>query len=367
VPTVTETTIRCHCCSNLFTNVTRSIFNGVCNNCFDRDYVICTECGRLTRSTLRVQLRASDRARARALHCEEYIGGDAYRYNGEIICSHCASSHCRGDLWLPKPFDVSFATYKRIGSKRKFGVEVETSECLGYEDLGGQIKFGCKTDCTISGREFDSPILYGDEGLTHIEDFLTLAAERNWRVDSLCGCHTHYDMRDESDEQLYHIAYAYAFTSRIWRRCVPRDMQDREYCRPLRLCAADIKSAYDRGWEFMQFASNQERYTHINFNAYEAHSTFEVRVLEGTLDPEVICSWITLHCKFIDAVRDMSFRDLRLMFNYRPRRKFRSFVNLIGDVDLTNWVADRARYVGRNPLRGPRLASQSSHLSRGRV
>jgi hypothetical protein len=71
----------------------------------------------------------------------------------------------------------------------------------------------------------------------------------------------------------------------------------------------------------------------------------------------VLCNWITVHCRFIDAVKDMSFEDLRTMFNHRARRKFRSFVDLIGDTDLTNWVADRARYVGRKPLRGPCLQS----------
>lgn len=348
MPTVTEQTTHCRRCQNLFTSVERSIFDGICMECFERDYVICAECGRLTRSTPQA-----------ARHTRTgHAGGDAYRRDGELICYRCYDHPRRsGEWWQPKPFDVSLATYNRIGSKRKFGIEIETSRCDSRNEVSGATKFGCKDDCTISGCEFDSPILYGDEGLTHIEDFLTLAADRDWRVDSSCGCHTHYDMRDESDEQLYHIAYAYAFTARIWRRCVPPSMQDRSYCRPFRVRAADIKATYDRGTEFRRFADNSERYVHINFNAYGDHTTFEIRLLEGTLDPEVICPWITLHCRFIDAVKDMAFEDLRELFNHTPRRKFRSFVDLIGDTDLTDWVANRARHIGERPLRGPRLQS----------
>jgi hypothetical protein len=184
-----------------------------------------------------------------------------------------------------------------------------------------------------------------------------MASERDWRVDSSCGCHIHLDLRDESRDQLFHIAYAYAFTNKVWRRCVPRNMQNRSYCRPPRYRATDVKAGYDAGTAYEEYAYSVDRYFHVNLSAYGDHRTIEVRLLEGTLDAEVICPWITLHCRFIDAVKDLTFRNMRRLFNHPARRKFRSFVELIGDTDLTDWVADRARYVGTRPLRGPRLQS----------
>lgn len=343
MPATAQTT-RCHSCSRYYPSDEGSIFEGYCAQCIDQQFVICRTCGRLTH-------RGRPNGRLSG-----HLGNDAYMLDGEVVCYHCYDSSS-GLYWRPKPLDVSFATYDRIGSKRKYGVEIETHRCTRREELRDHTNFGCKDDCSISGCEFDSPIMYGDEGLDHIVDFLAMADERRWTVDNSCGCHTHYDLRDESRDQLFHIAYAYAFTNRIWRRCVPRGMQNRSYCRPPQYRAADVKAAYDVGTEYQRFACNQDRYFHVNLGAYGDHKTIEVRVLEGTLDAEVICKWITVHCRFIDTVKDLSFRNLRRLFNYPARRKFRNFVNLIGDINLTNWVADRARYVGRNPLRGPRLVS----------
>ena len=345
MPAIAQTT-RCHSCSRHYPSDEGSIFEGYCAQCIDQEYVICTNCGRLTHRGRRTR------------RISGHIGGDAYMVRGEAVCYRCYdSSNSRGQYWQPKPLDVSFATYNHIGSKRKFGVEIETHSCSRRGELQEHTNFGCKGDCSISGSEFDSPIMYGDEGLDHIVDFLAMANERNWEVNSRCGCHTHYDLRDESRDQLFHIAYAYAFTNKIWRRCVPRSMQNRSYCRPPNYRAADVKAGYDVGTEYQNYAYSVDRYFHVNLSAYGEHKTIEVRVLEGTLDAEVICNWITVHCRFIDAVKDMSFEDLRTMFNHPGRRKFRNFVNLIGDTDLTDWVAARARYVGRKPLRGPRLAS----------
>jgi hypothetical protein len=240
---------------------------------------------------------------------------------------------------------VSCATYTGIGSKRKFGVEVETSYCSGFSDLKGNTLFGCKDDPSVGGMEFDSPILYGDEGLDTIREFLAHAYDEGWSVDNSCGCHTHYDMRDESDEQLYRTHYAYALTYVMWKQTVSRSRAADSYCHSPSSSATDIRNAFDRGRSFQDWASRQQRYDFLNAYAYGHHGTFEVRLLEGSLDPVDICNWITLHARFIDKVRNLDFATLDRMFRFRgdlANKKYSSLVELIDDKPLTDWLEDKA-------------------------
>jgi hypothetical protein len=260
---------------------------------------------------------------------------------------------------------VSIATYQRVGSKRKYGVEIETSSCATHGQLRGRTNFGNKYDPTVSGREFDSPILYGDEGFDHIDEFLAFAERYYWEVNTRCGCHTHYDMRDESDTSLYRIAYAYKMTYPLWRRCVSRHRRGSSYCHASEYTLNDIERAVDRGDEFSDFAENRERYDYVNLYAYGDHVTFENRLLEGTLDAGDICTWIAVNCRFMDRVKNLSFGEQRDMFatprgrSNPARAQFGALVNLIDDAELTDWVADRARRVGLIPVRGPGLSPRA--------
>jgi hypothetical protein len=248
--------------------------------------------------------------------------------------------------------DVSIAKYAEIGSTRKYGVEIETSCCSDYEDLKGNTRFGCKPDPSISGEEFDSPILYGDDGFNEIEDFLAFASDHDWAVNHNCGCHTHYDMRDESEDQLWSTYYAYNLTYSMWAACVPSWRTTDYYCTRPHVNHADISYSRDEGDGFANYAYHAERYEYLNIVAYDDHRTFEVRLLEGTLDPTTILNWVSLHARFIDRVHDMSFDTLRAAFPRARRRQFAKLVEIIDDAPLTDWLAARARENG-TPLRGP--------------
>jgi Putative amidoligase enzyme len=350
MPTTTITTyVHCTHCERRRLRANMSVFEGLCNSCYDAHYILCSDCAKLMRRP-----SSNSRRRLRRLH---HCGGEVYHIDGMYCCSAC----CRARLpqarhWRPTPFDVSIATYKHIRSKRKYGVEVETARCDSSTELRGETFFGCKNDPTIGGAEFDSPILYGDEGLDCIRGFLAEGVRRVWNVDFNCGCHTHYDMRDETDKQLFHIAYAYALTHKMWSCCVPAYRRYSRYCNTPQYRASDIQQAYSTFSSFGSFAYGQERYDYVNLTAYCDHKTFEVRLLEGTIESVEICNWITLHCRFIDSVKDLSFQELRSQFGGRRNRKFRALVNLIGDAPLTDWLASRARYKGLRPLRGPGCA-----------
>jgi hypothetical protein len=220
-------------------------------------------------------------------------------------------------------------------------VEIETSNCPGYEALSGMTKFGCKTDCSIGGREFDSPILYGDQGFEEIEALLDYAADKEWDASSSCGCHTHYDMRDETDKELYRITYAYAKTHEFWQACVSYERADNSFCgRPEYDCASVRRGAGD-GTRFDEFCGWFDRYDYVNLRAYYDHKTIEVRLLEGTVDAKTICNWVAIHARFMDYVRNLSFDDLDLTLSGETHHVLSALADIIGDGDLIDWLTNR--------------------------
>lgn len=345
---ILEATCACDSCNQTFKRRDMSAISGICNRCLDRYYGHCCDCGRIILidyNPAGFEPHHLPPAYNRGRHCPP----------NERRCYACWSASEQGFYrWDITPFDASIVTYDRIGSKRKFGVELETATCDGYELLRGDTFFGCKGDCTISGLEFPSPVLYGDEGLECIEDFLSFANNHDWSANGACGCHTHYDMRDESNKHLYRIAYAYAITYNMWRRCVPSRRRNDSYCKePRSYNPRDLVTCSDRT-DFYDFADGCERYEYVNLLAYCDHTTFENRLLEGTVDAETICNWITIHCRFMDRVKCMTFSRLAGMFECTYNEQFRALVDLINDTNLTDWLANRARYIGQAPLRGPR-------------
>ncbi len=333
MPTRMLERVICDVCRNHHWRRNMSAFDGVCNSCFSVYYIHCTNCGEFIRQR---DCRYGPGSSA----C--YLNQDRERQTP--LCHPCwqaaQSTPWHSVSWQPTPLDVSIATYQRIRSKRKFGVEVETSRCDNHNELHGKTKFGCKTDCSVSGMEFPSPVLYGDEGFAEIEKLLDFAGENDWRTDYDCGCHTHYDMRDESDEQLYRIAYAYAKTYRFWANCVSNSRRGNYYCHEPQYTLQDIRcGAADVN--FKHFSFNYDRYDYVNLTAYGRHNTFEVRLLEGTVDAETICNWVSVHARFMDYVRNLSFSDLDLFLAGQSRHVFSAVAKIVDETSINDWLARR--------------------------
>lgn len=328
MPTTMLQTVRCDVCTCNHPRRDMSVINGVCADCFEREYCLCTGCGRIL---------LQETSRSRGERASEYTNGP--------LCYDCYNAQDRySNRWRPTPLDVSVATYNRVGSKRKFGVEIETSNCPGYENLSGQTKFGCKTDCSIGGREFDSPILYGDEGFQEIEALLDYAADREWDAYASCGCHTHYDMRDETDKELYRIAYAYAKTHEFWRDCVDNERGNNSFCGPPEYNCVGVRRRAGDGTRFNEFCGWFDRYDYVNLMSYTDHGTFEVRLLEGTVDAETICNWVAIHARFMDYVRKLSFDDLDLLLAGDVRHVFDALTRIVDDSDIMAWLRVRIRH-----------------------
>jgi hypothetical protein len=190
-------------------------------------------------------------------------------------------------------------------SCRKFGVELETDSCDDYQSLDGGF-WGAKHDGSINGKEFYSGILYGDDGLVACRDICKFARRHGWEVDRHCGYHAHFDMSEESDDSLKAIACAYMLTYEVWCKFVDHSRLENGYCRKHTGNIPDLFSAHS----FTYFANSQGR-EWINFRAYTKHTTFEVRLHEGTLDASAVCNWVKAHATFMDWASEAGWARVR--------------------------------------------------------
>jgi len=241
-------------------------------------------------------------------------------------------------------------TYKRTITKRSFGIELETSRCPNYRSLRGQTIFGAKHDCSVSGMEFTSPILRGDEGLAAIEEFLLEAEQLEFEADSDCGYHLHIDMRGESLDVLKSVAYAYAKADSAWRMLVNTfRANDCCYCRRADFDRTRLERITDmEGMTY--FCRDRERYSLCNLSAYSKFGSYEIRLYQGTLDAQEVCNWIRAHLRFVEWAKDKTFDEIDDAFRGSGASRWESLKAIFGDIELN-------RYYGR--VRRGNLATET--------
>lgn len=280
-----------------------------CDDCFFDRFTICSGC-------------------ERAIHHDDVVYVD--NYDGDCYCSDCAPSNedCDDDEW-----DVGSRVYGRtfdkIGSKRKFGVELEISGCRNHSGLRDKTPFGVKYDGSLSGgKEFVSPVLQGDEGLDAIANLCAYAREHDWTVDSSCGYHLHIDCSDLNDEQKVAVAVGYAATEKLWARFVSKRRATNNYCGPLPYRAITIKNLSFHGILDM----THTRYLWINWQSYDRHKTLEIRLHSGTVNYDKIANWVIIHTRFVDALAKMVADDVYHLFaNKTVEEQFDAVMELVND------------------------------------
>jgi hypothetical protein len=261
---------------------------------------------------------------------------DAIHTDDGTYCSRC-HRHSRRE-WEAKEFIRDNITYDIIGSTRKFGVELETSECPDHAELFDNTIWGCKTDYSISGMEFVSPILYGAQGLEAIEALCE--SGQGWKIHRTCGYHVHFDVTDETWQSLRSIAYAYCKTYQLWCNFVS------DYRCANHMCAApnysiedilDIHSGED--WDY--FVAGRDRFEFVNWRAHLVHGTIEIRIHDASLNSEEICNWVKCHAKFIDFVSSCSIADLDELLGNTVEQQFEVLCDIIGK-ELSAYYEGRA-------------------------
>jgi hypothetical protein len=297
----------------------------MCRNCFDARFFECAGCGNVVGLDL-------------VAYTDEY--------DGDNYCSCCAPNDEDDDEaeW-DQGGRVVGENFARIGSRRRFGVELEISSCTKHAGLRGQTVFGVKYDGSLSsGKEFVSPVLQGDEGLEAVDNLCAYGKTNDWTVDSSCGYHVHIDCGDLNDIALKSVALAYALTADVWGRFVTPKRRDNRYCERLPYSAEQI-----RGVNFATILDmTQDRYHWLNWQAYNRHHTVEVRLHSGTTNAEKVNNWVIIHARFVDAMAGMPSEEVWNTFAGKSvAEQFDAIMRLAGDDKLRRYYERRAAKHGQ--------------------
>ncbi len=288
----------------VYTDPNRS--NHYCEECFEQTYFRCSCCsGSFSR---------------------EAMNG----WDGDPFCGGCFG---HADIWKVQPWSGNALTFSHVGSERRFGVEIETEHCENYRTLHGQTEWGCVYECSTPGREFISPILQGDEGFQEIRTLCTVADKFGWSIDRSCGLHIHLDARDLSSDEILQVAYAYRKTYPLWKKFVDHRRGENSMCGSPQYSAADIRAAEHAE----DFAESRDRFEFVNWRAYLAHGSIEVRIHQGSLNSREICNWIALHVRFVDAVKGLTFDEIDNVLGRITRTNWRGLVEIIDDTNLLDY------------------------------
>lgn len=278
----------------------------LCKSCFDEKYILCRQCGGTYR-------RAG--------------------FEGDIDDSLCNSCYDRVETWNVRTWAGQADQYSRIGSRRRFGVELETASYNNHRQLHRTTQWGCVYECSTPGLEFVSPILQGDAGLAEIASMCRYARLNRWSVDRSCGLHIHLDLSRDTSEECLHIAYAYRKTYAMWKKFITRKRSENSMCGSPQYELTDIINSD----HIDTFAEMRDRFEFVNWRSYLRHGSLEVRMYQGTLGSREICNWIKLHSRFMDVVKLFSFNELDEIFGRSTLTNWKGMWDLIKDNDLMDY------------------------------
>lgn len=312
----------CSCEINRNQCLTSSGGGDYCDSCYCERFTTCDECD-----------------------CEIDIHNDDYRSTDYgIFCCDCRAGREEWD----QDMDWSGRNVcDKMGTLRKFGVELETDRCDDYEDWASGTAWGAKEDGSISGKEFVSPPLWGDDGYDSVMDFCRRMESNGCEVDDRCGFHLHIDLSDCDAGQRKAIALAYHYTRNVWASFVDDDRKDTYYAQ------YSIRKDGTVHWDRDTIMRGEghpycgERYVWLNWSSYSQHNTVEVRSHEATCDGRAVINWAKAHTKFVDYVRGLTCGQITRIFgSEQDATIMRELKHIWDDADLHDYYT-RKSGIGR--------------------
>lgn len=237
---------------------------------------------------------------------------------------------------------INFKEKEKMKTKRKFGVEIETTnindreilsvfrslripcdyqdedrcncgECAEDGSNSKQKTWEIHIDGSIhhsngGGWEIVSPPLYGNKGIKQIDRVVKALRKAGASANSSCGLHVHVDAGDLQSIDLANIVLRYSkFEDKI-DNLMPKSRQknNNTYCRSVKSIAQKISKrkintlSSMEPFEFVDKISGGDRYKKINIEAYIAHGTVEFRQHFGTVDEKNITNWIQFCVNFVE-------------------------------------------------------------------
>ena len=290
----------------------RGVTRRVCREYYDAHYFQCRRCtrnnptteGRMTPSNERYCVRCFEDYCRSCPECERVVWEHEMEYQDDedgdetLICRRCVHAS-RGDCFRGET--RNFSRRNTFGSTRRYGIELETNRGTCSDNFA----FDAKEDGSISGWEYVSHILRGDEGLEETKNFM--ASGHNIRVGENCGMHLHFSVNDLDSQEKYAVNAAFLVTQQWWFRQVESHRRGNTYCRelPVDTMFLNIKAGLARDLPFDTFCNNHERYQWMNTSAVHKHGTFENRLHHATWDFAAVKRWVILNLRFVRAARTL--------------------------------------------------------------
>lgn len=242
---------------------------------------------------------------------------DEYRMRVRPPCSNCKQQvcNCHDTFFCHDSKPIIGTTFDIIHSKRRYGVELESQNTVVKRK---DTIFNAVTDGSISGAEYVSPILQGDEGYQLIKSLCDLKP----RVDNRCGFHLHIDVTKLTPQHLYQLAESYKVIEPIIQLTVTENRANNTYCKPLPDTWFGhglhyFDNAMYNSSKFKQLQKKQHdgisRYFWVNLHSYYYRGTIENRLHEGTFDAKLIRDWINFNLDFVDWIMDTNRVPSHLM------------------------------------------------------
>lgn len=291
-----------------------------CEDCYHQNFFECYGCGCYfdrdeSFESNRGSLYCSDCYHDRFFICNncnsEYRVGEAHEDN---FCSECCEGcdDCRNAThWTHTSRKITSTEFKKIKFPRFFGVELES--CSVNEEISScDTSFSSVHDSSVDGPEYVSQILQGDTGFKEIQKLCEFDLETN----TSCGFHLHLDAHDIDESQVINIAYNYSQIEDFLFCLVAPSRRDNSYCKRLEynwsllLSNKDrtnlIREVYKSDNIFYEKYHNK-RYEFLNIHSYFYRRTLEIRLHQGTFNPEKIRNWVNLHQAFFELFKNKTY------------------------------------------------------------
>ncbi len=253
-----------------------------CSDCFYDRFFICEGCS------------------------DTFDNDDGVNTDNGTFCNACVPYTDGGDYY-PQFTYMKENSFSKVGSDRRYGLELESQTCPNYMELN-HTGWGAKPDGSIRGKEFYSAIFRGNRGLRSIRKVCNYANEHNWVACRSCGYHLHLNMRYENVDSLKAIAYAYYATRNTWLGFVNNRRHNIPYCRAMDSNNGNVGHITDLT-EWNEYCSNFNRDIWVNWQAYRAYKSLEIRLHEGTFDADKVCNWVRAHITFVDWASRLGYDD----------------------------------------------------------
>lgn len=248
-------------------------------------------------------------------------------------------------------------TYNKITSKRTFGIELEAEAVVKPPKDLYETKWIIKSDGSIRGREFNSPILRGDDGLKEIQDFLSTT---RCVAGHDTGFHLHIGTQDYTVASLVRLIKFHLHIEDFMFELVHPTRFKNDYCNPIgksklsvfakekntpKLMAMiakfnsyesytpDIKSII---YKIKKIGVNVARYS-FNYSGvfYKNRETVEIRLHHGTFNYQEIEDWIRLNVMIVDLCRNTSeLKLIEIKDKIKTRLDFIMFIKERLDNDI---------------------------------